>query len=82
MKEEKQKISPEMKEIIIHRIESSKLPENIRLSVGGLSQEPMSLQEVVRHVENEDEIGEKIIEMEVAYLEALKEGIISKIQNE
>lgn len=82
MKEEKQKISPEMKEIIIHRIESSKLPENIRLSVGGLSQEPMSLQEVVQHVEDEDEIGEKIIEMEVAYLEALKEGIISKIQNE
>ena len=82
MKEEKQKISPEMKEIIIHRIESSKLPENIRLSVGGLSQEPMSLREVVQHVENEDEIGEKIIEMEVAYLEALKEGIISKIQNE
>lgn len=79
---EKTQINPELKEIIISRIESSKLPENIQLSVGGLSQKPMNLQEVVQHVHNEDEIGTKIIKMELEYLKALKEGIISKIQDE
>lgn len=79
---EKTQINPELKEIIIRRIESSKLPENIQLSVGGLSQEPMNLQEVVQHVQDEDETGIKIIEMELEYLKALKEGIISKIQDE
>lgn len=79
---EKLQINPELKEIIVRRIESSKLPENIQLSVGGLSQEPMNLQEVVQHVRDEDETGIKIIEMELEYLKALKEGIVSKIQDE
>lgn len=79
---EKTEINPELKEIILCRIESSKLPENIVLSVGGLSKEPMNLQEVIQHVQDEDETGIKIIAMELEYLKALKEGIISKIQNE
>ena len=82
MSEEKQHISQELKEIIIRRIESSKLPENIRLSVGSLSQEPMNLQDIIIHIQKEDEIGKKIIEMESDYLKALKEGIIPKLQNE
>ena len=41
----------------------------------------MSISEMAKHIREEDEIGEKIIEMELAYLKALKEGIIGKIQN-
>lgn len=81
MTEKKIEISPELKEIILQRILTSKLPSNIKLSVGTLSKEPMSLHEMVQHVRDEDEIGEKIMQMELAYLKALKEGIISKIQN-
>ena len=80
--EEKKKINSELKEIILQRISSSKLPENIKLSIGNLSKEPMSIQEIAHHVRIEDEIGEKIIEMELAYLKALKEGIITKLQND
>ncbi len=80
MPEEKQKIDPELKEIIIQRILSSKLPENIRLSIGNLTKEPMGISEIARHIQQEDEIGKTVIEMELAYLKALKEGVIKKIQ--
>ncbi len=78
---EKEKIDPELKELILQRIASSKLPDNIKMSIGNLSEEPMGLREIADHVKKEDEIGRKIIEMELVYLRALKEGIISKIQN-
>jgi len=42
----------------------------------------MTLQEVIEHVKKEDEIGNKIIKIQLSYLKALKEGVISKIQNE
>ena len=45
---EKQKINPELKEIIIQRVLSSKLPENIKLSVGNLSKEPMGISEIAK----------------------------------
>ncbi len=78
---EKEKIDPELKEIILQRIISSKLPDNIKMSIGNMSKEPMGLSEIAAHVQREDEIGRKIIEMELAYLKALKEGVISRIQN-
>jgi hypothetical protein len=76
---EKEELNPELKEIIIRRIESSRLPSNILMSIGDMSDEPMNLQEVISHVKKEDEIGKKILQMEVEYLKALKEGIVSKI---
>jgi len=81
-KQEQKKIEPELKEIVLQRILSSKLPENIKLSVGSLSEEPMTIHEIAEHIRKEDEIGTTVIEMELAYLKALKEGIIKKMQNE
>ena len=79
----KERIDPELKEIVIQRLLSTKLPENIKLSVGSLSEKPMSMNELVEHVREEDEIGMTIMDMQLAYLKALKEGIIKKIiQNE
>lgn len=82
MEEDKGKIDQELKEIIIFRILSSKLPKNIELSIGGLTSEPLNAEDIVKHIRAEDEIGKTIIEMELNYLKALKEGIILKIQNE
>ena len=81
MDESKVKIEPEIKEIILQRILSSKLPSNIKLSVGNSSNEPMGILEMAEHVKKEDEIGQKIIRMELNYLKALKEGIVEKIQS-
>jgi hypothetical protein len=76
---EKKELNSELKEIIIRRIESSRLPSNILLSIGGMTDEPMNLQEVISHVKKEDEVGKKILQMELEYLKALKEGIVSQI---
>ena len=77
-----EEINPELKEIILQRLITSKLPQNLRVSIGNASQDPMAMQEVIEHVKKEDEIGKKIIKIQLSYLKALKEGIISKIQNE
>lgn len=78
MTKENLKISPELKEIIVYRLKSSKLPENIKLSIGNLSKEPMSTEEMIKHVESEDDVGKKIMEIELFYLQALKRGIVSQ----
>ncbi len=75
------KIEPELKEIVLQRILSSKLPSNIKLSVGNSTEEPMGISEMAEHVKKEDEIGKKIIRMELNYLKILKEGIVEKIQS-
>jgi hypothetical protein len=80
MEESRIKIEPELKEIILQRILSSKLPSNIKLSVGNSSDSPMGILEMAEHVKKEDEIGQKIICMELNYLKILKEGIVEKIQ--
>ena len=81
MDESKIKIEPELKEIVLQRILSSKLPSNIKLSVGNSTEEPMGILEMAEHVKAEDEIGKKIIRMELNYLKILKEGIVEKIQS-
>ena len=77
-----EEIKPELKEIILQRLITSKLPQNLRVSIGNTPKEPMTMQEVVEHVKKEDEIGKKIYKIQLSYLKALKEGVISKIQNE
>jgi hypothetical protein len=81
MEESKIKIEPELKEIVLQRILSSKLPSNIKLSVGNSTEESMGILEMAEHVKKEDEIGKKIIRMELNYLKILKEGIVEKIQS-
>ncbi len=81
MEESKIKIEPELKEIVLQRILSSKLPSNIKLSVGNSTEEQLGILEMAEHVKKEDEIGKKIIRMELNYLKILKEGIVEKIQS-
>ena len=75
------KIDKDIKELVLFRIKTSKLPTNIKLSIGNLSEEPLSTEDVIKHVEQEDLIGQKIVEMEMNYLRLLKKGIRSQIQN-
>jgi hypothetical protein len=81
MEEKQPKIDPELKEIILYRILSSKLPDTIKMSIGGIADKEMTMSEIAGHVKAEDEIGRIVIEMELNYLKALKEGLIPKIQN-
>jgi len=79
MAEQKERINPELKELVLYRLMSSKLPDNIEIAIGDISGEPMGMDEIISHVKKEDEIGRLIIEMELNYLKALKEGIVSQV---
>jgi len=81
MNEQKEKTNTELKELVLYRLLSSKLPDNIEMAIGDISKEPMGMDEIIEHVQKEDETGRLIIEMESNYLRALKEGIIFQIQN-
>ena len=60
----------EIKELVIARLEV--LPSNVSISIG--SDGSFTKQDLIMHVEKDDEIGKKIIEIELKYLQALKEG--------
>jgi hypothetical protein len=76
---EEERIDPQLKELVLYRLMSSRLPENIEMAIGDISGEPMNMEEIIEHVKNDDATGKIIIEMELNYLKALKAGIISQI---
>lgn len=49
------------------------LPSDVLISVGGFGS--FSKEEMISHVEKEDEIGRTIAEIEMDYLRSLKKGI-------
>jgi len=61
----------EIKEIVIERLLA--LPETHKISIG--SKGAFNKQELIKHVTNNDEIGKKIIEIELDFLRSLKEGL-------
>lgn len=67
-----QKISEELKELVIARLET--LSSNKRVSIGSCGD--FNKEELINHVKEGDEVGKKIIEIELEFLRALKEGII------
>jgi len=66
----------EIKDLVIARLKT--LPEDIGISIGSAGN--FSREEIIRHVEQDDEIGRKIVEVELAFLRKLKEGIIYEQQ--
>lgn len=62
----------EIKELVIERLKT--LPEDTGMSIG--SRGDFSKDEMIAYVENGDDIGQKIIEVEMNFLRGLKEGIL------
>ncbi|OGF38219.1 hypothetical protein A2482_04095 [Candidatus Falkowbacteria bacterium RIFOXYC2_FULL_48_21] len=62
----------EIKQLVIERLKT--LPENIGLSIGSMGD--FDKQELISHVEQGDDIGQKIVEVELSFLRGLKEGIL------
>jgi hypothetical protein len=56
------------------RIRLQALPENTSLSIGSLGS--FNKQELLEHVEKNDDIGKQMIEIDKMYLQALKEGTL------
>ena len=68
----KEKISEDIKELVIARIEV--LPRDKRISIG--SKGEFTTDELIEHVRKGDDVGEKIINLELTFLRALKDGTL------
>lgn len=64
---ESQNISEDIMNLVIARLET--IPSNIEISIGGDGS--FTVSELIERVKKQDEIGKKMIEMQLAYLRAL-----------
>ena len=62
-----------IKKLAIIRLQT--LPQNKKISIGSYGD--FSKEELINHIKKGDEIGKKLIEIELKFLRALKEGIIA-----
>lgn len=64
------KITKDIKELVKARL--NVLPLNINISIG--SDGSFNRDELIEHIEKEDSVGEKIIQIDMEFLRALKKG--------
>ena len=62
----------EIKDLVVERLKT--LPEDTGISVG--SKGDFNRDAMIVHVQNGDEIGKKIVEVELSFLRGLKEGLL------
>lgn len=74
-KTSEQEISEDVKELVIARLEVL-LPDK-KFSIGSNEKE-FTRDELIESVKNEDEIGQKVIDLELTFLRALKDGTLLK----
>ncbi len=64
------KMSKEIKELVIARLDV--MSSNMKVSIGSYG--TFSKEALKEHVEKEDDIGKKVIEVQMAFLRSIKEG--------
>ena len=64
-------VDKDIQELVIARLQT--LPENVELSIG--SEGDFTRDELIDHVRDGDEVGQKMIELEMSFLRSLKSGI-------
>lgn len=62
----------DFKNLVLARIQA--MPANTAISIGG--GENLSKAELIHHVEQDDEIGRQMVEIEKSFLLALKDGTL------
>lgn len=70
-KEKAENEGDEIKELVIARLKT--LSPDKKLSIGSAGD--FARDELIEHVEKNDELGKKVIEVQMEYLRLLKEGI-------
>lgn len=71
MQKEEKKKQEEIKKLVIARLDS--LPPDISISVGSEGQ--FNKTELIKQINDDTEIGKKMIKLELEYMRKLKEGI-------
>lgn len=64
-------LDQDIKDLVIARLQT--LPEGVALSMG--SDGDFTKDELIAHIQQGDEIGQKMIELEMSFLRGLKDGI-------
>lgn len=72
-----QNISEDITNLVIARLET--IPSNIELSVGGDGS--FTVSELIERVKKQDDIGRKMIEMQLAYLRSLNRLPTQELQD-
>ena len=62
----------EIKELVIARLQT--LPDSKGISIGSFGE--FTKEQLIERVQSGDEVGEKIIQVEMNFLRALKDGIL------
>ncbi len=68
-----EEISEEIKKLVIARLET--IPKDKKISIGNYGE--FSKEELIESVKSGSEVGKKIIEVELEFLRALKQGIVA-----
>lgn len=76
-KSEVQNISEDITNLVIARLET--IPSNVEISIGG--EGSFSVRELIDRVKKQDEIGRKMIEMQLVYLRSLGKLPTPELQN-
>jgi len=63
-------VEQQIKDLVIARLEA--LPENVEISIG--SKDALNKTDLIRHVKDGDDLGRKIMEVEMNFLRSMKEG--------
>jgi len=61
----------EIRELVIERLKN--LSSNLKVSIGSLGE--FSKDELIKNVQEKNDVGKKIIEIQLEYIRALKEGL-------
>ena len=65
-------LDEDIKQLVVARLRS--LPPDREISIG--ADGSFKKEELIGHVEEEDSVGRKMIEIEMSFLRALKEGVL------
>ena len=77
VKNEEQTFSEDIINLVIARLDT--IPSNVELSVG--NEGSFSIDDLIEMVKKQDEIGKKMIEMQLAYLRSLGKLPTQELQN-
>ncbi len=70
-KDDQKKYNEDIKKLVIARLDS--LPQDVSISIGSAG--AFTKNELIKQIQDDTEIGHKMIEIELEYLRKLKEGI-------
>ncbi|MCX5696002.1 MAG: hypothetical protein NTW18_05055 [Candidatus Omnitrophica bacterium] len=76
--QQKKEISEELKDLVIERLDV--LPSHVRIHIGSVGE--FTREQLIECVKQGDEVGQKIVDIELSFLRALKEGVLLEQLNQ